>query len=687
MNLWHENGISAPSINKSTGYSAQQKTKVWSRTESEQNRVMHRDLKPDNILMCKDGYLKVADFGMAREFKLSPRQYTPGMCSLWYRAPELLLLSKEYSTSVDMWSIGCIFAEFINIWPLFLGESETDQLKKIYKVLGTPSDTVWPGYSTLPLVGDITFDEYAPSGLRKELKHKILSDSGLDLLQRMLIYDPKRRISAKEALRHKYFDDEPVTISPDEFLKSLDLEDDHEDTESNTGGDEHTEYCIIEILNYKTVMDNKRHPLMVFTEICLDRVAVKYLKYFDSEERFSIAAARELKFLMNLWHENIVLVHELAMGSSRSEMFIVMEYLPHQLRSLLDTVRNKRQRFGPEHIHCLMTQLIRAMAYLHQNRVMHRDLKPDNILMCKDGYLKVADFGMARECKLPLRQYTPGMCTLWYRAPELLLLSKEYSTSVDMWSIGCIFAEFINLWPLFQGKSETDQLKKIFKVLGTPSDTVWPGYSTLPLVGDITFDEYAPSRLRKELKHKILSDSGLDLLQRMLIYDPKRRISAKEALRHTYFEDEQVAIDPDEFLKSLDKENDHADTGDNEKKLEYALFEFLEPDNTEANILRKRRRMELRAECNPFDLDDTEFVKRYRLTKQLTRNLCDDLRPLMKTPKKPADLSVETKVLIALAFYATGSYQRPTGSSEGHFVAQQTVSKVIAQVTAYLNTI
>ncbi|XP_050552518.1 cyclin-dependent kinase 2 homolog [Spodoptera frugiperda] len=188
-----------------------------------QNRVMHRDLKPDNILMCKDGYLKGADFGMARECKLPLRQYTPGMCTLWYRAPELLLLSTEYSTSVDMWSIGCIFAEFIDLWPLCLGKSESDQLKKII--------------STLPLVEDIKFDEYAPSGLRKELKHEILSDSGLVLLQRMFTYDPKRRVSAKEALRHQYFDDEPVTISPDEFLKSLDLEDDHEDTDSDTGDD------------------------------------------------------------------------------------------------------------------------------------------------------------------------------------------------------------------------------------------------------------------------------------------------------------------------------------------------------------------------------------------------------------------------------------------------------------------
>ncbi|XP_050552516.1 cyclin-dependent kinase 2 homolog [Spodoptera frugiperda] len=197
------------------------------------------------------------------------------------------------------------------------------------------------------------------------------------------------------------------------------------------------------------------------------------------------------------------------------------------------------------------------MAYLHQNRVIHRDLKLENILICKDGYLKVADFEMARECKSPLRQYTPGMCTLWYRAPELLLLSTEYSTSVDMWSIGCIFAEFINLWLLFQGKSECDQLKKIFKVRRqTPFGVV-----TVPchLLKTLTFDEYPPSGLCKE--HEILSDSGLALLQSLLTYDPNRRITAKEALQHKYFEDERVGQGPAEFLKSLDLEDDHEDTG------------------------------------------------------------------------------------------------------------------------------
>ncbi|XP_060804390.1 putative nuclease HARBI1 [Amyelois transitella] len=123
--------------------------------------------------------------------------------------------------------------------------------------------------------------------------------------------------------------------------------------------------------------------------------------------------------------------------------------------------------------------------------------------------------------------------------------------------------------------------------------------------------------------------------------------------------------------------------------LDLEIFEFLEADeaaNSEEVRSRKRRRMRFRAECNPFDLDEEEFKKRYRLSKVLARNLCDDLEPLMKKPLRPSDLSVETKVLIALSFYATGSYQRPIGNNEGHFVAQQTVSSVIAQVTACLNS-
>ncbi|XP_022828419.1 putative nuclease HARBI1 [Spodoptera litura] len=123
---------------------------------------------------------------------------------------------------------------------------------------------------------------------------------------------------------------------------------------------------------------------------------------------------------------------------------------------------------------------------------------------------------------------------------------------------------------------------------------------------------------------------------------------------------------------------------------EHESFEFLEADHAETSNIhnnRKRRRMQMREECSPFHLDDTEFVKRYRLTKELVRNLCDEIRPLMRNPQKSTDLSVETKVLIALSFYATGSYQRPTGNNEGHFVAQQTVSSAISQVTTCLNSL
>ena len=106
---------------------------------------------------------------------------------------------------------------------------------------------------------------------------------------------------------------------------------------------------------------------------------------------------------------------------------------------------------------------------------MHRDIKPANLLICKDGVIKLADFGLARAFGIPVRVYTHEVVTLWYRAPEILLGSNKYSCPVDIWSIGCIFAEMANKRPLFQGDSEIDQLFRIFRVLRTPNEEIWPG--------------------------------------------------------------------------------------------------------------------------------------------------------------------------------------------------------------------
>ncbi|XP_050552523.1 serine/threonine-protein kinase PITSLRE-like [Spodoptera frugiperda] len=170
-----------------------------------------------------------------------------------------------------------------------------------------------------------------------------------------------------------------------------------------------------------------------------DIVALKQLKALKETEGLSIAAERELNTLLKLKHPNIVAGWDIAVSSKRNHVYVVMEYVPHQLRSFLETMRQNHLLFGPEHVKCLMSQLQRAVQYLHTNHIIHRDLKTHNILLSQDGVLKLADFGMTREYGFPLQQYTPGVCTRWYRAPELLLLSPQYSTPIDMWSIGCIF--------------------------------------------------------------------------------------------------------------------------------------------------------------------------------------------------------------------------------------------------------
>ncbi|KAF5270974.1 hypothetical protein FQA39_LY08277, partial [Lamprigera yunnana] len=144
-------------------------------------------------------------------------------------------------------------------------------------------------------------------------------------------------------------------------------------------------------------------------------------------------------------------------------IFIVMDYLEHDLKSLIEIMRGKKQSFTAAEVKCLMKQLLCAIAYLHDNWILHRDLKTSNLLLSQNGILKVGDFGLAREYGSPLKVYTPIVVTLWYRAPELLLGIKPYSTTIDVWSVGCIFGELALMNAVFPGKSEIDELHRIFK--------------------------------------------------------------------------------------------------------------------------------------------------------------------------------------------------------------------------------
>ncbi|RLU18409.1 hypothetical protein DMN91_008766 [Ooceraea biroi] len=275
-------------------------------------------------------------------------------------------------------------------------------------------------------------------------------------------------------------------------------------------------------------------------------VALKRLKMEKEKEGFPITSLREINTLLKAQHPNIVTVREIVVGSNMDKIFIVMDYVEHDLKSLMETMKQKKQVFIPAEVKCLMQQLLRAVVHLHDNWILHRDLKTSNLLLSHRGILKVGDFGLAREYGSPLRQYTPIVVTLWYRAPELLLSDTEYSTPVDMWSVGCIFAELLRMEALFPGKSDIDQLTKIFKELGTPTDRIWPGYSKLPMVQKIPFAHYPVNNLRQRFSLS-LSDLGIELLNKFLTYDPRQRVTAEDALMHGYFTEAPLPIDPQMF--------------------------------------------------------------------------------------------------------------------------------------------
>ncbi|CAG9854486.1 unnamed protein product [Phyllotreta striolata] len=276
-----------------------------------------------------------------------------------------------------------------------------------------------------------------------------------------------------------------------------------------------------------------------------DIVALKRLKMEKEKEGFPITSLREINTLLKGQHPNIVTVREIVVGSNMDKIFIVMDYVEHDLKSLMETMRHKKQHFMPGEIKCLLRQLLLAVQHLHDNWILHRDLKTSNLLLSHKGILKVGDFGLAREYGSPLKPYTSIVVTLWYRAPELLLCAKEYSTPIDLWSVGCIFAELVLMKALFPGNSEVDQLNKIFKDLGTPSESVWTGFNQLPAVKKMKFNDYPVSNLRAKFSN--LSECGLGLLLKFLTYDPKKRVSAEEAMNHVYFNEPPLPIDPAMF--------------------------------------------------------------------------------------------------------------------------------------------
>jgi len=258
-------------------------------------------------------------------------------------------------------------------------------------------------------------------------------------------------------------------------------------------------------------------------------VALKRIRLDSEDEGVPCTAIREISLLKELKHPNIVSLFDVI--HTEKKLTLVFEFCDLDLKKYMD---QHNSIISKNTMKSFLYQLLRGVAFCHEKRVLHRDLKPQNLLINKKGELKLADFGLARSSGIPVRSYSHEVVTLWYRPPDVLMGSRNYSTSIDIWSAGCIFAEMVTGRPLFPGSNANDQLLRIFKKLGTPTEESWPEVKQLPDFKD-DFPRYPTISLKTLVPG--LDEDGYNLLEQMLRYNPNERVSAEKAMRHPYFSD------------------------------------------------------------------------------------------------------------------------------------------------------
>lgn len=291
------------------------------------------------------------------------------------------------------------------------------------------------------------------------------------------------------------------------------------------------------------------------------KVAIKKIEPFE-RSMLCLRTLRELKLLKHFNHENIISILAIQRPPSFenfTEIYLIQELMETDLHRVIRT-----QKLSDDHIQYFIYQTLRALKNMHLANVLHRDLKPLNLLLNSNCDLKVCDFGLARSIALSEDNFgfmTEYVATRWYRAPEIMLTFQEYTTAIDVWSVGCILAEMLSGKPLFPGRDYHNQLWLIIEVLGTPNMEDYYNIKlkrareyirSLPFRKKITFDQLFPD----------CNPLAIDLLENLLTFNPAKRISVEDALNHPYLklyhdpEDEPIAEKIPEDFFDFDKKKD-----------------------------------------------------------------------------------------------------------------------------------
>ncbi|EOA38894.1 hypothetical protein CARUB_v10011276mg [Capsella rubella] len=330
-------------------------------------------------------------------------------------------------------------------------------------------------------------------------------------------------------------------------------------------------------------------------------VAIKKIRLGKQREGVNITALREIKMLKELKDPHIILLIDAF--PHKENLHLVFEFMETDLEAV---IRDSNIFLSPADIKSYLLMTFKGLSYCHEKWVLHRDMKPNNLLIGVDGQLKLADFGLARIFGSPNRKFTHQVFARWYRAPELLFGAKEYGAAVDVWAAGCIFAELLLRRPFLQGNSDIDQLSKIFAAFGTPKADQWPDVTDLP---DYVEYQFVPAPSLRSL-FPAVSDDALDLLSKMFTYDPKARISVKQALEHRYFTSAPAPTDPAKLPKPVRKQDGTSSDGKHE------AITVLSPPRKFRRVMPERGRVDsLKSHVDkdqqaPMSLDFTILAER-----------------------------------------------------------------------------
>ncbi|AWU76695.1 hypothetical protein CAS74_000636 [Pichia kudriavzevii] len=264
-------------------------------------------------------------------------------------------------------------------------------------------------------------------------------------------------------------------------------------------------------------------------------VAVKEIKTEGFKDGLDMSAIREVKYLQELKHPNIIELVDV-FSDEKQNLNLVLEVLPGDLEKVL---RDKSIIISPVDVKRWLLMILRGVYHCHRNGILHRDLKPNNLLMDPDGNIKIADFGLARSLDQPTERLTSNVVTRWYRAPELLFGARHYTGAVDVWAVGTIFAEMMLRNPYLPGSDDANQLVITLQALGTPTEETWPGVTHLPLYNNLTIYP-APSRAELRRRFAAASENALILLEGMMIMNPVKRWTCEQALLSNYFTEEPI---------------------------------------------------------------------------------------------------------------------------------------------------